>query len=106
MKTKIINGYEYTIKDEQKDKSFNEIVIPKGWKLWSISDIESFTLEQWNKLNLKDCWFFIKYPFICNPNNYVARFYVGSYRAYLNCIRDPTYHNPSLGVRFCREVKK
>ena len=105
MKTKIHNGWEYTIEDEQKGKEFSEIVIPKGWELWNPSDC--FILCEDEKLrkefNLKNCWFFIKNPL---NKNYVAWFNADSYGAYLGCYGYPSDSYSSLGVRFKRKVEK
>ena len=104
-KTIIIGDYEYETETHDFDKYLKDIKIPKGWELWSVSDFEKFSLKDWDNLNLKDSWFFIKYPFAFNPNNCVSRFYAGSGRAYFDCLRFPTGHSGRLGVRFKRKVK-
>lgn len=104
--TVIINGYEYETKTHDFNKCLKDIVIPKGWELWSISDFEKFSLKDWDTLNLKDDWFYIKYPFAYNPNNYVAWFGADSDRAYLGCNWNPSVSDASLGVRFVRKVKE
>lgn len=104
--TIIIDGYEYETKTHNFNKCLKDIVIPKGWELWTVSDFEKFSLKDWDNLNLKDDWFFIKYPFAFNPNNYVARFYAGSGRTVLNCYGGPTDSISSLGVRFKRKIKQ
>jgi hypothetical protein len=103
--TIIIGDYEYETKTHDFDKCLKDIEIPKGWELWSVSDFEKFSLKDWDTLNLKDAWFFIKYPFAFNPNNYVSRFVAYSGRAYFFCYGDPACHGGGLGVRFKRKIK-
>ena len=98
-----IDGWLYETKTHDFDKELKDIQIPKGWRLWKALDFEKFSLKDWDTLNLKDTWFFIKYPFAYNPNNYVAWFGANSDRAYLSCYGSPSYADSSLGVRFCRK---
>jgi hypothetical protein len=103
--TIIIDGYEYETKTHDFNKCLNDIKIPKGWELWETADFQKFSLENWNKLNLKEAWFYIKYPFAYNQKDYVAWFDANSAGAFLNCYGNPTYSGASLGVRFKRKVK-
>ena len=51
--------------------------------------------------------FFIQQPFDLNrKNGYVARFYVDSGFAYLDCDRGSDYSYSSLGVRFAKKILK
>ena len=107
MKTLIIDGWEYTIEDEQKGKDFSEIEIPKEWELWTYEDCIKLHNSHRKELNLEDCWFFIKQPFEFNKeNDYVARFYASSGRAVLSCDGGPQVSYSALGVRFKRRAKK
>ena len=107
-KTIIIDGIEYETEDHDFNKKLSDIKIPEGWRLWTAE--ECIKLKNWNdknknKLNLKDCWFFIKQPFDFNKD-LVARFIAGSGWVGLNCYRNSSNSNSDLGVRFCRDVKK
>jgi hypothetical protein len=102
----VIDGWAYETKEHDFNKKLSEIKIPEGKELWNVSDFEKFSLEDWNNLNLKKCWFYIKYPFAYNQFNSVAWFYAGSDWAYFNCYRDPSGSDASLGVRFKRKVTK
>ena len=101
----IIDGYEYETKTHDFNKCLKDIKIPKGWELWRVSDFEKFSLKDWDTLNLKEAWFFIKYPFAYNPNDFVAGFITLSDGASFNCFRFPTSSGSSLGVRFKRKIK-
>jgi hypothetical protein len=103
--TIIIGDYEYETKTHDFNKCLKDIKIPKGWELWTVSDFEKFNLKEWDKLGLKDSWFFIKYPFAFNLNNCVAGFIAYSGRADWYCNRNSSYSNDGLGVRFRRKVK-
>jgi len=103
--TIIIGDYEYETKTHDFDKCLKDIEISKGWELWSVSDFEKFSLKDLDNLNLKDNWFYIKYPFAFNPNNYVSGFFADSGGADFICYWDPTIHIDRLGVRFKRKVK-
>lgn len=51
--------------------------------------------------------FFIQQPFdLSRKNGYVARFYVYSVFAYLDCYRYSDYSDSSLGVRFAKKIQK
>lgn len=110
MKTEIITykgkKIEINVTDEQKGKSFEEIEIPKGWKLWtSQMCIDLHNDKKLRKeLNLEDCWFWIEQPFKLNKEkNLGAGFGALSGRANLNCNRVPAYWISKLGVRFYKD---
>jgi len=103
--TIIIGDYEYETKTHDFNKYLKDIKIPKCWELWSVSDFEKFNLKDWDNLNLKDTWFYIKHPFAFNPNNNVSGFSAVSGGASFNCYRYPTFLNDGLGVRFKRKIK-
>jgi hypothetical protein len=108
-KTKIIDGIEYEIETHNFNRKLSDIKIPKGWRLWTAEECIKLhnSLEFRNMLNLEDCWFFIQQPFRFNfEKDYVARFGADSGWANLSCVGYPTGTYSSLGVRFCREVKK
>lgn len=103
--TLIVDGYEYEVKEHSFDKTLDEIEIPEGWELWTHEDCIKLRNDEKlrEKLNLQNCWFFIKQPF---KQDYVARFNADSGRAYLYCDGDAEYRYGSLGVRFKRKVGK
>lgn len=105
VKTRILNGVEYEIETHDFNKTLSEIIIPKGWRLWRVSDFEKMPKEAFEKLNLKDSWFFIEQPLRFQKSKYVAGFVAGSDGAYMGCGWDPADRDPSLGVRFCRDLK-
>lgn len=103
-KTLIIDGVEYETETSQLGKSFDDIVIPNGWRLWTAKECIKLFNNHKEELNLADCWFFIEQPFKLNKdNNLVARFYAYSDRAYLICGGYPTGSYSALGVRFARK---
>lgn len=109
MKTKIIDGIEYECETHDFGKKLSEIKIPKGWRLWTIEECAKLhNNKKWReKLNLKDCWFFFEQPLKINDEGgYVAWFGADSGWADLDCGRYPSVTDSSLGVRFCRDVKK
>lgn len=105
--TIIIGNVEYETKTHDYNKKLSEINITKGWRLWKVSDFEKFSLEDWDKLNIKDDWFFIEQPFAYNKEKgYVARFDADSGWAVLDCGRGPSDSDSALGVRWCRDLKE
>ena len=95
---------------EQKGKSWNEIKIPKGWKICT------YPLLQWlrnndkyrDKLGLMNNtgeWC-INPDKLMKKKGYVARFRAYSDWVYLDCYLNPQDAYPGLGVRFCRDLKK
>ena len=103
-----IRNTEYETETHNFDKNLSEITIPNGWRLWTAQECIEFynDVELRKKLNLEDCWFFIKQPFIFNEEEkFVARFSANLYGADLDCERDPYYHTSRIGVRFARDIK-
>jgi len=107
MNTIKINNVEYETKTHDFNKILSEIKIPKGWRLWTAEEcIFLHNSKYKKKLNLDNCWFFIKQPFKLNKKNkFVARFVAGSDGADLGCNRNPSYSFSALGVRFARDLK-
>ena len=105
MKTKIIDGIEYEIETHDFGKRLSQIKIPKGWRLWKPSECWKFYEDKELRkiMNLEDCWFFVFNP---TEDQFVARFDAYSGGADLYCGGNPADTGSSLGVRFCREVKK
>jgi len=106
--TLIIDGFEYETKTHDFNKCLKDIIIPKGWRLWTMAEcIKLHNNPNYRKiLELEDCWFFIKQPFEFNKEKgSVARFDANSGVAYLNCSWSPDDHDAGLGVRFVRKVK-
>lgn len=102
-----IGNVEFETETHDFDKCLKDIEIPKGWRLWTYREAIENHNNHKKELNLKDCWIFIEQPFKENKENgYVAGLYTVSSWAYLYCFWDPSVHVGSLGVRFCREVKR
>lgn len=107
MKTMKINNVEYECETHDFNKKFSEIKIPQGWRLWTAEEcIKLHNSKYKKKLNLDNCWFFIKQPFNLNKKQYIARFDSGSGWASLGCYGSLVSSDASLGVRFCKKVKK
>lgn len=104
-KTLIVGGVEYETETHDFDKKLSDIKIPKEWRLWTIKECISLFNSHEKELNLSDCWFFIKQPFNKWKDN-VAGFNAVSGRASFGCFWSPTDAYSSLGVRFCRDLKK
>jgi len=102
----VIDGWAYETKEHDFDKELGDIKIPKGKELWLPSECRKFYEDKKlrEKLNLSDCWFFVKQ--VRDNTTDVAGFGAGSVGAGFNCYWSPTYSNPSLGVRFKWKVKK
>ena len=111
IKIKELNIKELNIEVEtniqQKGKSFNEIKIPKGWRLLTMEEIKFLHNSKYKEdLNLVDTWEFIEQPLELNKkNDYVAGFNADSYWANFVCYWGPDDRFDSLGVRFCRDLK-
>ena len=106
MKTIKINNVEYECNTHDFNKTLSEIKIPKEWRLWTAEEcIELHNSKYKKKLNLDNCWFFIKQPFNFNKKKRVARFFAVSGRAVLDCDGGPSNSFYSLGVRFARDLK-
>jgi hypothetical protein len=93
VKKVVVDGWEYDTKDSQLGTSFEKIKIPNGSELWTAED----TIKLYNdrklrkKLNLEDCWFWVKHPYETSNKKNVARFRADSVGAYLDCKWGPTY---------------
>ena len=63
--------------------------------------------SNWEKYGfLKDTWAFVPNPDeVSKANGYVARFYVDSGYAYLDCNRDSDYSYSTLGVFLVKKLK-
>ena len=112
-KTKLIKdlGIEVTIKQEQNNKTFKDIIIPNGFRLIKATEIMRFwdnkdfrdTLLKNNNTN--DLWFFVE-NLDYYKDKYVARFYADAGRAGLDCSRDPAGSSSGLGCIFIKEIKR
>jgi predicted nucleotide-binding protein (sugar kinase/HSP70/actin superfamily) len=100
----VVDGWAYETKDHDFNKKLSDIQISRGKKLWTYEDCIKLYNNYKDKLNLNDCWFYIKQPL--NQQDTVAWFGANSGRAILDCVRLPAYSNSSLGVRFKWKVKK
>lgn len=97
-------GIEVDFEQEQNGKEFSEIIIPEGWRLLRIGEVvEVMEYAVKNKL---DIWSWFEQPIKVFRGKYSARFIADSDRALLGCGRNLWVSNSSLGVIFCREIKK
>src|SRR3990167_8021023 len=94
---------EFTIKQEQNGKSYNDIVIPKGWKLFDIPTWTAVFQKHYEailKANNEDMWIWVKtFPYL-EKKGYVARFRAGSGGVGLDCDGGPGGSGSALGVLF------
>jgi len=96
----------------QKNTTFKDIVIPKGWRLMTYIEVVELANSEYAKDLKMDGSsstddFFIEQPFKINKNNnFVAWFGAGSGGAFLICVRDPQDSYSGLGVRFVRDLKR
>jgi hypothetical protein len=102
----VIDGWAYETQDHDKGKELSEIKIPGGKELWLPSECWKFyeNKELRDKLNLSDCWFFVKQ--IRENTSDVARFYADSVSVDLGTDYDSDDSGSYLGVRFKWKVKK
>ena len=104
----VIDGWAYETKEHDFNKTLSEIQIPKEKELWLPSEVWKFYEDKKlkTKLNLNDCWFFVKQ--VRENTSDVARFFAdsGSGGAGLLCGRNPSYRGAGLGVRFKWKVGK
>jgi len=107
-------GIEVEIEVHDKDKSWNELNLnaQEDRLLTAEQCIFLANHEKYSKIlkmdgsSTKDD-FFIKQPFNLNKkNNYVARFYAGSYGVYLGCYGSASGSDSGRGVRFVRKISK
>ena len=97
-------GIEVDFNQEQYGKTFKEIKIREGWRLLRIGElgeIMNYILD-----NNLDIWSFFEQPFKKFKNKYIARLGANSNRAGLNVDRGPGDSFSSLGVIFCRDIKR
>lgn len=101
----VIDGWAYETHEHDFNKKLSEIKIPEGKELWLPSECWKFYEDEnlREKLNLSDCWFFVKQG--RENTTDVARFYADSFGADLYCYRDPSGSISSLGIRFKWKVK-
>ena len=102
----VIDGWAYETKEHDFNKELSEIKIPKGKELWLPSECYKFyeDKELRKKLNLNNCYFFVKQ--IIENTSDVARFNAYSFYADLGCGMDSNYSYSTLGVRFKWKVNK
>lgn len=108
-KTVKVGNVEYETETHDFNKKLSDITIPKGWRLWRYDECVKLHNDKKlrKKLNIEECWFFIKQPFKFNEEKgYVARFDANSDGALLYCGGNPEDSGSSLGVRFARDFKK
>jgi len=105
-KTIIIDETEYEIETSQLRVAFEDLKIPKGWRLWTVEEcIKLHNSKYKKKLGLDDCWFWIKQPFNKFKGKFASGFFAGPDGAGFSCSWDPQYSGPWLGVRFCKDLK-
>ena len=96
-------GIEVDFAQQQNNKLFSELIIPKGWRLLKFKELDIvMNYIQQNKL---DIWSYFEQPINEFKGKFVARFGADSDGANLNCNRDPDDGVGSLGVIFCRDLK-
>jgi hypothetical protein len=108
-KSIVVDGYEYDVETIQLGKSFDDIIIPEGYELWTHEDCIKLhsNKELRKKLNLVDCWFWIVQPFVFSKDkDYVTWFNTSFHRANITCNVDQSYLSVHLGVRFKRKVEQ
>lgn len=102
----VIDGWAYETKEHDFDKKLSDIQIPEGKELWLPSETWKFYEDKnlREKLNLSNCWFFIKQ--VRENTKDVARFYSDGGCADLStgCYSDDSYS--TLGVRWKWKVKE
>ena len=102
----VIDGWAYEIKEHDFDKKLSDIEIPNGKELWLPSECWKFYEDKKlrEKLNLSDCWFFVKQ--VKDNTKDVARFFAYSDRANFYCDWVPTGANPCIGVFIIRKKSR
>ena len=96
-------GIEVDFAQQQNNKLFSELVIPKGWRLLKLKELDVvMNYIQQNKL---DIWSYFEQPINEFKGKFVAWFITVSDGADLDCDRNPDDRNDSLGVIFCRDLK-
>ena len=90
-----------------KGKTFNEIKIPKGWRLPTYFELQTLRNDKRYRynLNLLDTWEFVEQlDEMCKKKDYIAWFGAYSGGAVLGCYGDPSDSDAGLGVRFVRDL--
>jgi len=92
-----------------KGKDLPSIKLPQGWRLLRFNEIQ-FLHNNTNYrklLNLDNTWEFIEQPFEFNKEKgHVTAFYASPYGVSMYSDRLPRGSVPSMGVRFCRNLKQ
>ena len=99
---------ELEIEIHDKGKPLDQIKIPEGWRLLTVSEAIFLhnSLKYRKLLNMEETWEFLEQPFELNKQKgFITKFYVGSGRVDLYCDGSPQGSVPTLGVRFCRDIK-
>ena len=101
----VIDGWAYETKEHDFNKELAEITIPEGRELWLPSECWKFYEDKnlREKLNLEDCWFFVRQ--VRDNTSDVARFFAGSVRVGLGAGYGSRDSYSTLGVRFKWKVK-
>ena len=98
---------EIQTKIHHKNKTYAECEkdLSKGESISTYEQIQWLRNSKYkDQLNLDDTWEFVQNPDnISKENNYVARFYAGSYYAGLYCDGGSGDSDSDLGVRFVRK---
>jgi len=110
VKTIIVPELNIEVETEMHDKGkpLEQIKIPDGWRLLRINEMVFLhnNPEYRKILNIEETWEFIEQPFEYNKvRGYTTRFYVGAGRVDLYCDGSSQGSIPTLGVRFCRDLK-
>jgi len=96
-------GIEVDFKQQQNNKKFEDIQIPKEWRLLRFKELDevmNYIVE--NDLNI---WSYCEQPIKKFKGKSVVRFNAYSDGASLVCNRSPRYSYSSLGVIFCKDLK-
>ena len=106
-------GISVEIEVQDKNKSWDDLKLSEREKelltaeqcIWLANSKYAKQLKMDGSSTNDD--FFIQQPFnLSRKNGYIARFYVDSDYAGLDCGRDSDYSSSALGVRFVRKIKK
>lgn len=92
-----------------KGEKIQNIKIPDGWRLLKFNEIIFLhnNDEYRKQLNLDNTWEYIEQPLEFNKlKEQAVAFYSSPYGANFYCNRNPNDAIPSLGVRFCRNLRE
>ncbi len=92
-----------------KGNDLPSIKIPPGWRLLKFNEIQFLHNNPIYRklLNLDDTWEFIEQPFEFNKEKgHVTAVYASPYGVSMYSDRLPRGSVPTLGVRFCRDIKE